>query len=1574
MSRSIDERIVSMSFDNKQFEKNASQTLGTLSKLKSATTFTGAISGLTNISKIASKFNLDSISESVLKVREGFSALEIAGITAISNIANKAVNAGLSIAKSLTLDQPIQGFNKYTQKTSSVQTLMNSTGKSVEEVNEYLNRLMWYSDETSFGFTDMTSALSTMVSSGGNIEKLIPMIMGMGNAVAYAGKGASEFSRVIYNLNQSYSAGYLTTMDWRSVQLAGASSKQLQQYLINAAESIGTIQKGTGDISKFASYLSDKKITSEAMEIAFNNFAAYTTAVEEAVNNGTYANATEAMEKMSIDGFDSVAVSAMEAAQNYKSFSEAIDAAKDAAGTAWMKVFEDIFGNFEESKALWTRVGEDLYDLFVSPLNGITELSSSWKELWAEQQKIATDNSITLMAKDTLDVLDYVSQTEALYAGLSSVFREIGSNISRGISNSNLSVSAKSIFNTIERLRDGLTDIKQFLSTNMSGVTKTITTVANSLNTVLNISKTITNYLIKPLLSQFKPILVDANSIIYNIASALGLVGDSVDKSLPTFADLLSKIVEKATPLVSFLGRIVSKLKDISLYIYGKTFKTLTGDVEESANSFNLFSTILDGVGKAIEKISNFFSSFKNALSGIGSVVGKLVDSLKSVAKSVGNVFTSFLDSNGSSLASAAGGGIFAVLLLNLTGFISKLKGLSGKSSKILDNIINMTGDEGNSLTNIIKAVGGGISEGLSNAIKNISDALTDMTKAKINTDMIKAIGLALIEIAAALLIVSSIDTVKMQDAVLAISVVVLELVTAIAMLNTFDKGSSKSVSTIKAIGASLLLISVALKVLSGLDTEQLQNGVLALSAMLVVMSAATGILMDVASRLDEKKAKNIKQVSSIMKSIGFALLEFAVAIRIVSGLSLSEAAIGVGSLSVIIGVLVGCALLMEKHQASFQTFGGTSALLGIGLIGMAAALKIASTMSWDKALVGVLSLSATVLALVATSLLIKDNAASFAAMSASMLLLSPALLVLSAALKLLSTMSWDQALVAVGSLAIMLAAIAVFSNFAGPLLLVAPALLILSAALVVLTGVITILGELKWETIAAGLKALAASLAVIAGMGALLGIVSPLLILAAAGLTVFSGALMVMAKAMIAVAKATVIFSLFKESVSKNMLDFLTSAAAAIVQVIPALILGIVEAVINCASKLVLLVGTLIQIICTAIKDNLPLLVETALLALDQLLTGIVGASEKIFDAGLEILLYFLQGISDNISQVIDLGSEIIQKLIEGISNEIPELANSLLEGFTTVINGLADAIENNDEELGTAFGRLGAAIIKGAITGLVSAVTTFGSELWEGAKNIGSKIAEFFSDPNGGQEQANTSGKNVVEGISTGMEENESTLTTSANTIGTNLTDTLDRSEDAIVSGKDTLNGLISGLSNEEMLNQIYQSGIIAGSKFNEGYKFALDQHSPSREMFKNAKYTIMGLVNGFKESIGDVKSEGNLVGSSILNAIKNSLALSESIMDDELNPVITPVLDLSNIQYGTSAISGLLNSNSLVTPVGDLLNQNGASSRYGNNITLNVDFSVNNAGRDLTESDVLKFSTQIADKINEQLGFLL
>jgi len=356
---SIDKRITEMRFDNAQFERGIAQSMKSLDKLQEKLGMKEASVGIDELHKRLQTVSLASLAQSVGDISKRFTTLGIVGVTAIQNITNSAINAGKQMARSLSVDQLSAGFGKYEQKMSSVQTIMNATGLSIEQVSKHLDDLMWFSDETSYGFTDMTAALATMTASGGDVEKLIPMIMGVANATAYAGKGAAEFSRVMYNLNQSYGLGHLQAMDWKSVEMAGAGSRQLKQMLIDAGVAAGTLKEGQVDVGTFMDSLKDGWANKAVMESAFGKFAEFTLAVKEAVDNGTYETASEAMEAM-YKNYGEIGVTAFRSAQQAKSFTEAIEATKDAVSSGWMRSFELIFGNLKEATALWTAVTNTL--------------------------------------------------------------------------------------------------------------------------------------------------------------------------------------------------------------------------------------------------------------------------------------------------------------------------------------------------------------------------------------------------------------------------------------------------------------------------------------------------------------------------------------------------------------------------------------------------------------------------------------------------------------------------------------------------------------------------------------------------------------------------------------------------------------------------------------------------------------------------------------------------------------------------------------------------------------------------------------------------------------------------------------------------------------------------------------------------------------------------------------------------------------------------------------------------------------------------------------------------------------
>ena len=94
MSKTVDERVVEMRFDNAQFEKNVQTSMLTLDKLKQKLNLSGSAKGLEGISSAAKKVDMSGLSTGIDTVHAKFSALQVMGVTALASAT--PVDSGLT--------------------------------------------------------------------------------------------------------------------------------------------------------------------------------------------------------------------------------------------------------------------------------------------------------------------------------------------------------------------------------------------------------------------------------------------------------------------------------------------------------------------------------------------------------------------------------------------------------------------------------------------------------------------------------------------------------------------------------------------------------------------------------------------------------------------------------------------------------------------------------------------------------------------------------------------------------------------------------------------------------------------------------------------------------------------------------------------------------------------------------------------------------------------------------------------------------------------------------------------------------------------------------------------------------------------------------------------------------------------------------------------------------------------------------------------------------------------------------------------------------------------------------------
>ena len=377
MSNVVDSRVVEMKFDNKDFERNVQTSMSTLDKLKKALNLDGASKGLETVASAAKNFDTSGMVKSISAVETRFSALQVAGVTAIANITNDIVNMGKRLAAEFTTIPVKTGFEEFELKMGSVQTIMASTGASLEEVNGYLNELNTYSDKTIYSFKDMTSNIGKFTNAGVNLKDAVAAIQGISNEAAVSGANATEASHAMYNFAQALSAGYVKLIDWKSIEVANMATVEFKQQLLGTAEALGTVVK-VGD--QYKTTTTNAKGQVSDLFDATHNF-------NDALNNQwmTTEVLTQTLAKYSDETTD-IGKKAFAAAQDVKTFSMMMDTLKEAAQSGWAQTWELVVGDFEQGKQLWTYFSNMFSDIIGKSADARNNflsdaLSSKWSKV-----------------------------------------------------------------------------------------------------------------------------------------------------------------------------------------------------------------------------------------------------------------------------------------------------------------------------------------------------------------------------------------------------------------------------------------------------------------------------------------------------------------------------------------------------------------------------------------------------------------------------------------------------------------------------------------------------------------------------------------------------------------------------------------------------------------------------------------------------------------------------------------------------------------------------------------------------------------------------------------------------------------------------------------------------------------------------------------------------------------------------------------------------------------------------------------------------------------------------------------
>lgn len=975
MSKTVDSRVVEMQFDNRNFEKNVKTSMSTLDKLKHAFKMDDASKSMRQLNREIEKVNPGILGQAVQQVTVKFSALQIAGYTALKRISDQAITTGKNLIKSLSVDNIAAGWDKYAEKTKSVGTLI-SQGYSMEEVTKQLERLNWFTDETSYNFTDMVKNIGMFTASGQTLEGSVEAMMGIANWAALSGQNAEKASHAMYQISQAMSAGVLRKEDYKSIQTANMDNLEFRKSLIEAGVELGKLKK-TGEDTYLSLVNATEEFTTTQMpnhltedawatsEVMMKAFQKYSKAVDQIYEYTKEHGVTtsQAIEEMGKD-LDAFGLKALKAAQEARTFGDVIDSVKDAVSTGWSNTFEKIFGNYEEQVELWTDLANELWEIFAAPAEARNSFLSEVFEIsnWERLRRVITDSGgdVNQFEKTLIDVGkahglvtdEMIKEAGGLYQSLKSGWAD-----EKIIKQAILAYDdfMKKAFKNkrpnpiwddfVKKVESGDAEILGIIS-EITGKGRDY--LVNGFYNTLHSIVAVIGLVKKGFQNVFPPITVA------QFKNALKYVND-LTKSVYDFVSL-DVNQEKFSNIFTGAFSILGIVKDFATGIFKFIKDDLIGDAFDGIpqSIFDFLSNVGQGItnlrsqlrgGEAIREflvsvkteiqngiavLDSYWEKFKNLkgvkpiFDGISSALSKLsfnkldFSSFTNFFKSVKAVGKEVLDS-------------FGEINVSFEGFGEIFDKIGEKVSAVKDWIVNSWNGIGDSINTSVKSASSGFEK-----LKTLAGNAIAWIGEKI-----KEINWTSIAVFAGLLAIISIfrGIGKLVDKFLTIldgpAKVITSLAKTIAGLPKLVADTLIQISkdspgdTFKSIATGILMLSASLAILANIPSDRLWESVLALGAIGAAVSVFT-ILISVFS-----KAADFKNVGYSMAAMGAAILMTVVALKKIQDMDFASMGPEILMFAALMVALTTAATIMARASKGTGIGGFTSA------IGIALSLKM---------------------------------------------------------------------------------------------------------------------------------------------------------------------------------------------------------------------------------------------------------------------------------------------------------------------------------------------------------------------------------------------------------------------------------------------------------------------------------------------------------------------------------------------------------------------------------------------------------------------------------------------------------
>lgn len=1459
---SIDNRVVQMEFENREFEKGVEKSKKTLDELDEKLKETGQEGGE------GIKTSLGQVNESLDESGEKFNAFEELARGIFIRLGSQIADFGLQLVESLSIDQIAEGYNKYEDVIKNVAGLVNTAefqGYTYDDVMNALDKLAWYSDATSYSLDAMEASLLTFMNSDIDMNTATDMLMGIGNAFSYAGATATEMDGAFAMLSKAMGS-YMTLMQWNSLErVYKVITPKLKEQFLEAGVAAKTLVKTVDGLyvttdkamgqtkdaikfteSEFRTSLKAGWLTSEVMKSVYSNYGTYATKVYEYMQKvtdaGGYIDVYTAMERIneefekSKDTLSEVDKElflfqkrAFESAQEAKVWSEVVDAIKDAVSTQWMNIFSAIIGDYYEAVDLFGSISDFLSEKFVSPLAKMAKMADEWKKLGGRSELLTAlgniINSFDNLAKSVKNALtSFLPETtaEQIY---------------------NLTVKFKELTEKIYITED----LAEKLAAPFKLIGKIFKGIINALKAGFKI--------IKAFYTAFKPIvemfvvalyyIIEGINKVIEFVQSLGILDNMATQVTYKFSKAKKAISEWYTSFTNgrdIISAVIDELTGLEfslddLKIAFNNFGTFLSDFWSTVEEFFITkveyikTTVISGVIEAVKKIIGYISfgfewiknnfgvifdkiktiwiairsTIEKGVSSISNFIKRLFYSANEVVGKSGDMFSQYMD------RIYSGQTRIERILSILRSFLAIVKSIF--DIEIVKEIAQII----KGLRNTPKVLKEFVAP-----IKELTSALKTMTKS-IKANIIKKIAISVLLLAASMVILSAIDSEKMGD-VFGYMVQMLIMVAGLVFLVSKSSDNfSKASKTLISLGAAVLLITIAMSKLAVLASNE--NFGQALGALFAMFTMIWLLIITLGKMSNEKSSiGSAGDIGLMLIKLASGLMIISNAVKIIGELNEDQMLRGVAG---IFAVMATMALFLKAmSMIDGNDIGKRSAeagasliLMSVGLLFMAGAVSIFGLMDWGVLSQGLLAVIILLESLAFMSQQIANNQKQLLALSGSLFIISVSLIALAAGIALIGNIKASPLILGVSTLFIVLAILTSISNNvqSTDLMKVALAVGILGISMIAFAAGLMALGAVPLLFLVKGLL----GFAIVIG---LLAAAAPLLETAGTGFIKFAAGALLLGLALITIAAGITALS-----TSMLLID-----GEVIAKKTTELISGVCAAIVASAQSVVHAIFSFIAAIIAGLGEGLGDILTSIGIALDSILAGICN--------------------------------------IIGV-----EYTGDIASAISALFGYLWDKIKN---EWGPAIWKWLGDVSKKFIDWIWTSIKDLASKAWEWFKNLLQEL---------------------IEKINNKFKEVKNTLAE---------------------SGKNIITGLKNGITDAIKNSGVYKTISELGEKIKNVFNKSIDAHSPSKVFQESGSYIVQGLVKGIKDNITDASDVSSKLGLTTISSLKD--AISGSITDGiDTDMTITPVLDLSQIEAGTADMEDMLNMDGLSAKVGTMGN---------------------------------------------------